>query len=413
MERSVLHCDLNNFFASVACLDHPEIAGEPMVVGGSSSDRHGIVLAKNEAAKKLNIQTGEPLSHAKQKYPALAIVPPDFKRYMYYSKVAKEVYSLYTDYVEPFGLDECWVDVSGSKSLFGADELIAKEISGRIKKETGLTLSIGVSFNKVFSKIGSDMKKPDAITVIDSDHYKNIIWPMPTRNIIGIGSATEAKLRALGIYTLGDLAKSSPSALLQKLGKIGVNLWRYANGDDLSPIAKKDFIPPPKSIGRSITCKKDLLSAEEIFKTFLFLAEDVATELRLNRMVAGGICIHLRTNDLETNEIQCVLKKPTRTAYMLAKAGIELFLREYRAEKNLRSVGIRAINLMDESVQYQLNLFDDYVKDINTETLEYNMDMLRGKYGKNIIKRACMMKNESVKVPDLTFKACFNHTIGL
>ena len=236
---------------------------------------------------------------------------------------------------------------------------------------------------------------------------------MPTRNIIGIGSATEAKLRALGIYTLGDLAKSSPSALLQKLGKIGVNLWRYANGDDLSPIAKKDFIPPPKSIGRSITCKKDLLSAEEIFKTFLFLAEDVATELRLNRMVAGGICIHLRTNDLETNEIQCVLKKPTRTAYMLAKAGIELFLREYRAEKNLRSVGIRAINLMDESVQYQLNLFDDYVKDINTETLEYNMDMLRGKYGKNIIKRACMMKNESVKVPDLTFKACFNHTIGL
>ena len=413
MERSVLHCDLNNFFASVACLDHPEISDAPLVVGGSASDRHGIVLAKNEAAKKLGIYTGETLSEAKRKYPALAVVPPNFNRYMYYSKVAKEVYALYTDNVEPFGLDECWVDVSKSKSLFGQDTLIAKEISGRIKKETGLTLSIGVSFNKVFSKIGSDIKKPDAITVIDSIHYKDILWPMPTRTIIGVGRSTEARLKSLGIYTLGDLAKSNPSAISAKLGKTGVQLWRYANGDDSSTVLHKDFEVLPKSVGRSITCKKDLINAEEIFKTFLFLAEDISTELRVKGLVAGGICIHLRTADLEVQEIQCTLEKPSRTAYTLACAGIELFMKEYRAEKNLRSVGIRAINLADESVQYQLNIFDDYMKEINVETLERKMDILRGKYGKTVIKRACMMKNADIKVSDSPFKACFNHIVDL
>ncbi len=413
MDRSVLHCDLNNFFASVACLDHPEFKGKPVIVGGSTADRHGIVLAKNELAKKLGIYTGEPLTELKIKYPDIAVVSPNFERYSYYSKIAKEIYSLYTDRVEPFGLDECWIDVSSSTSLFGQDKKIANEISSRIKDETGLTLSIGVSFNKVFSKIGSDMKKPDAITVINKEEYKNIVWPMPTRTIIGIGKSTEEQLFKLGIKTLGQLAEADIKSLYTRLGKIGPRLRSYARGEDWSLISEKDVIPPPKSVGRSVTLKYNIENFDEVFGIFLFLAESIATELRFSSLIAKGISIQMKTANLEGKEFQCILSHPSRTAFFMASEGIKLFKEQYKPDLGLRAVGIRAINLLDESAQYQLNIFDDSKKDIEREILETRMDELRGKYGKGIIKRASIINNQFIQTPDNTFRAYFNNFISI
>lgn len=413
MDRAILHCDLNNFFASVACRDNPEIAALPVAIGGSTSDRHGIILAKNELAKKYKVQTGEPLWKAKSKCPNLIIVPPDYNRYLYFSQIAKEIYSEYSDQVEAFGMDECWIDVSGSRSLFGKEDLIANEIRNRTKKELGLTISVGVSFNKIFSKIGSDMKKPDAVTVIDSSHYKSIIWPMPVNTILGVGPATKKRLSDIGIYTLGDLANASLPALKVKLGKVGENLWKYANGRDSSIVINENEIVLPKSIGRSITCRYDLTNTTEIFNVILSLSEDVATELRAKHLSANGVTIHTRTADLETAELQIQLEKPTQLAFVLAKNGIDLFKKNYDFSKPLRSVGIRAINLTNEKLQYQLNLFDDYEKDIKTESIERSMDLIRGKYGRDSIVRASTLRTESGPMPKYGLKACFNHIVNI
>ncbi len=413
MKRAILHCDLNNFFASVACHDRPGISSFPVAVGGSTSDRHGIILAKNELAKKYKVQTGEPLWKAREKCPNLIIIPPDYKRYLYFSNIAKEIYSQYSDQVESFGMDECWVDVSASRSLFGNEKLIADEIRLRTKKELGLTISVGVSFNKVFSKIGSDMKKPDAVTVISDENYKNTVWPLPVNTILGVGPATTKRLSDIGIYTLGDLALSSLPAIKNKLGKVGENLWKYANGQDSSIVTNENDIILPKSIGRSITCRYDLKSTNEIFNVILSLSEDVATELRMNHLSANGVCMHMRTAELEVKELQIQLEKPTQIAFVLAKSGMDLFNKNYNFKMPLRSVGIRAINLESEEKQYQLNLFDDYEKDIRTETIERNMDLLRGKYGKDIIVRACTLKSETGPMPHTGLKACFNHIVNI
>lgn len=392
MERAVLHCDLNNFFASVACRDDPTLIGKPVAVGGSASDRHGIVLAKNELAKRFHIQTGDALWLAREKCPGLIIVPPDFKRYQQFSEGAKEIYRRYTDRIEPFGLDECWIDVSGSRSLFGDESRIADEIRCRMKNEIGLTLSVGVSFNKVFAKIGSDMKKPDAVTVIDSRHYRSILWPMPVNTILGVGRATERTLRGIGVYTLGDLAQSSPAALKRTLGVIGIRLWRYANGDDSSAVLFQDEVTPPKSIGRSVTCRADLEERDAIFRVILSLSESVAAELRRHRLSAAGISLHLRDRDLTVRELQQKLSRPTQLASVLTQQGIALFDSDYAWDKPLRSVGIRATDLRPEEWQYQLNFFDPYEKDIQLENLERCMDRVRARYGKDSIVRAGLLK---------------------
>ena len=253
-----MHCDLNNFYASVACLDNPELRNKAVAVTGNPEERHGIILAKNMAAKKCGVSTGEAIWQAKLKCPNLVTVPPDFKRYEYFSKKARKIYEDFSDMVEPFGPDEAWIDVSGSCVLFGSGEQIAEMIRKRVREELGLTVSIGVSFNKVFAKIGSDLKKPDAISIISKDNFKNVVWQLPIEAMIGIGGATKRKLNENGIITLGDLANTKEDSLKRILGKLGPQYKIYANGLDTSRVAPSDYKHIPKSISRSTTTQTDL-----------------------------------------------------------------------------------------------------------------------------------------------------------
>ncbi len=234
MLRSILHCDMNNFYASVECMLDPALKKYPIAVCGSVEERHGIVLAKNYKAKAFDVKTGDAVWQAKQKCKDLVVVPPHYEEYIKYSKLARSVYERYTDQVEPYGMDECWLDISGTESLFGSPEKVANEIRETMKFELGLTISVGVSFNKIFAKLGSDMKKPDAVTVIPKDTFKEKIWGLPAADLLGVGRATQRVLDSYCIRTIGDLANTDPEFLRRRLGKNGVVLWNYANGNDLS-----------------------------------------------------------------------------------------------------------------------------------------------------------------------------------
>lgn len=264
MLRSILHCDMNNFYASVECMLDPALKKYPIAVCGSVEERHGIVLAKNYKAKAFDVKTGDAVWQAKQKCKDLVVVPPHYEEYIKYSKLARSVYERYTDQVEPYGMDECWLDISGTGSLFGSPEKVANEIRETMKFELGLTISVGVSFNKIFAKLGSDMKKPDAVTVIPKDTFREKIWGLPAADLLGVGRATQRVLDSYCIRTIGDLANNDPEFLRRRLGKNGVVLWNYANGNDLSLVAKKDFVSPIKSVGHGITTVADLEKPEQV-----------------------------------------------------------------------------------------------------------------------------------------------------
>ena len=265
MERTILHVDCNNFFASVECMLHPELKGKPIAVCGDVEERHGIVLAKNYTAKKFGVTTGEAVWQAKQKCRDLVIVPPHYDEYMKISKAAREIYGSYTDKVEPFGMDECWCDVSGGKYRKTDGVLIANEIRNRVKSELGVTVSVGVSFNKIFAKLGSDMKKPDAVTEIPETTFKEKIWDLPAGDMLGVGRATEKKLSSYGIRTIGDIATWPVYFFERILGKCGVQIWRFANGLDNSPVECRDYEMLDKSCGHGITTLQDLISPVEVW----------------------------------------------------------------------------------------------------------------------------------------------------
>lgn len=255
MDRVILHSDLNSFYASVECLYHPELRGKPVAVGGSAEERHGIILTKNDLAKKCGVKTGEALWEAREKCPDIVILPPNFPLYLKFSKMARQIYADYTDKVEPYGIDECWLDVTGCNKS-GLE--IAEEIRQRINFEMGVTVSIGVSFNKIFAKLGSDMKKPDAITVISKEHFKDKIWGLPAADMLYVGKSTNSKLARYAINTIGDIANMRVEFLTSFLGKMGGCLWAFANGLDDSPVAYDGEVAPCKSIGNSTTCYRDL-----------------------------------------------------------------------------------------------------------------------------------------------------------
>jgi DNA polymerase-4 len=309
MERTILHCDMNNCYASIETMLHPEWEGKPLAVCGSQEDRHGIVLAKSQEAKALGIKTGEVIWQAKQKCPNLLIVPPHYEEYLKYSRLAQQIYYSYSNQVESFGLDECWIDVSGSE-LFGDGKTIADDIRSRMKKELGITVSIGVSFNKVFAKLGSNMKKPDATTVIPKEDFREIVWKLPASEMIGIGRATTIKLQRCGIHTLGDLAKTSPDFLKRLLGINGVALWNYANGRDCSKVSDYHYEAPIKTIGHGITCREDLLNEFEVKRIFQELSQDVSRRLIDNDFLATGVQITIRDNELYSKQYQMPTQYP-------------------------------------------------------------------------------------------------------
>ncbi|MBR4073204.1 MAG: DNA polymerase IV [Clostridia bacterium] len=393
-ERKILHCDLNNFFASVSLLFNPTLVDSPVAVCGSEEVRHGIVLAKNEIAKSYGVKTAEAIWEAKAKCPNLIILPPLRDKYYEYSKAVYNIYSRYTDIIEPFGIDECWLDVTGSTLLFGNEEEIAHRIRKEIKKELGLTISVGVSFNKVFAKLGSDMKKPDAVTVITKDNFKELVWPLPVSELLFVGKSTAERLKSAGIFTIGDVSLCSKEMLERLLGKHGETLLRYALGEDNSPVQPPRDDEKPKSIGRSVTPPQDIVNDDDVWKIFLKISESIARELRSKNLYAGGLQVHTRTVNLEVKEYSRMLANPANTSMIIAKKGMELFKSSYNWAMPLRSVGLRAVHLKDESFAVQQDMFGTAEQDMKEEKIEDSIETLRKKFGNKSIKRGTVIESE-------------------
>lgn len=397
MDRTILHCDMNNFYASVECFLDPKLKPFPIAVCGSAEERHGIVLAKNYKAKGCGVTTGEAIWEAKQKCPDLVVVPPHYDEYMKFAKAARKIYKEYTDQVEAFGMDECWLDVTGSIRLMGSGEKIANEIRERIKFELGITVSAGVSFNKVFSKLGSDMKKPDAVTCIPKEHFKEIIWGLPASEMLGVGRATERKLSSYGIRTIGDIANWPVDFFKHKLGKCGVDLWRFANGLDHSIVASVDTQVPVKSVGHGITTMQDLENPAEVWKVMLALCQDIGHKLYTYNKKATGIAIDIRDNKLFTKQWQCCIEFSTQSPSYIAREAFELFQKRYEWLNPIRSVTVRAINLVDMDYTDQFNMFCDSEALEKREKLDRAVEDIRRRFGKDIICNGCLL--DGLKIP--------------
>lgn len=392
MERVILHCDLNNFFASVELLSRPEWKQVPMAVCGSVEARHGVILAKNEPAKRYGVKTAETLWEARRKCPQLITVPPHPDQYRIFSRRAHRVYERFTDRIEPFGIDECWLDVTGSVPLFGSGEEIAHAIRRAVKEELGLTVSVGVSFNKVFAKLGSDLKKPDAVTVIRRTEFQKLLWPLPVEALIGVGKSTLRILHGMGVITIGDLAQAPLSTLRAALGKNGEQLGKNARGQDFSPVLSTQEQPPAKSIGRSTTCPQDLMKPEQVRRVILTLADEVAKELRAHGALAGGIQIGVRDSQLRTREFQRRFLQPTRLTRQLLDAGMALFEEHWSWRLPVRALGLRVSPLIGEGENIQLALGCDPQKTAQEETLEALMTKLQKKYGRGTLMRAAFLE---------------------
>ncbi len=384
MRRTILHSDMNNCYASIERKLNPSLVGKRLVVCGSVEDRHSIVLAKSYEAKAFGVKTGDSLFEAKMKCPGLVAVKPHYDEYFKFSKLAHKIYYSYTNQVEPFGLDECWLDVTGSEKLFGSGEAIAHEIKERIKKELGITVSIGVSYNKIFAKLGSDLKKPDAVTVISKNDFKEIVWPLSTDAIIGIGSKTKKKLMYMNINTLGKLAKADVNLLKRKLGIRGLYLWQYANGYDTSEVCDYYHRDRIKSISRGVTTKADLNSYDEVKKIFEELAIEVSKKLIEEDLKAGGVRITIRDKNLDYVSFQKVFTETSISALRLNDKAMELFKERYDFKEAIRSLTISAINLTKNTKTEQLSLFAPK-KVIKDDRLEKVFNEIREKFGSDKI----------------------------
>lgn len=391
MDRVILHADCNKFFASVECLHRPEIRHLPVAVGGNEEKRHGIVLTANAIAVSEGVRTAEPLWQAKRKCPGLIVVPPNYPLYLRFSKLAREIYAEYTDLVEPFGLDECWLDLSAGVGGDHDGKYIAEKIRKQIKKELGITVSIGVSWNKVYAKLGSDYRKPDAVTVFSRENYKRLIYPLPAASLLYVGKATERKLTARGIFTIGDIARCEPRSLCDLLGKNGLLLHSYAAGYDNDPVSLLGAEREVKSIGNSTTTPRDLVTPEDVRLTLTVIAECVARRLREHGLKCKTVCLWVRDNNLQSFTRQLTLDTPTCSAKVLIDAGMALFLENMTAPFAVRSIGLTGLKLCspDESVQF--DLFGDVKKNERTERLEKTVDELKFRFGSGCVKKASLL----------------------
>ena len=382
-QRVVLHSDLNNFYASVECHHRPEVRGKPVVVGGDEEQRHGIVLAKNYIAKATGIKTGETLWQAREKCPGLVVLPPNYPLYLRYAKFARQIYSDFTDQIEPFGLDEAWLDVSGENGVS-----VANEIRKRITRELGVTASVGVSYNKIFAKLGSDIKKPDATTVISRDNYKTVAWPLPVEELLYVGSATKRKLNKFDITTIGQLANSSEGFLHGLLGKVGNVLYSFANGLDQSPVMRMGEESQIKGIGNSTTTSRDLTCDEDVKIIFYVLSESVCARMREHGFLARTVVISIRDNELFRFERQTKLGRSSCISGEIAATAMQLFRQHYSWPKPIRSIGVRCTDLLPSDMPLQLSLFEDETKRQKQEVLDRTVDSIRNRIGHFCIQRA-------------------------
>lgn len=392
MERTILHCDLNNFYASVECMKHPEYCEVPLAVAGNEELRHGIVLAKNFLAKAAGVQTGQTLWEARQTCASLILVPPDFPAYQRCSRMVKEIFTDYTDLIEDFGIDEAWLDVTQSHDLFGDGMTIAKTIQQRILREIGLSSSIGISFNKIFAKLGSDYRKPMGLTEICRDNYRDIVWPLPVGDLLYVGRSTVKKCRHLGIETIGDLARCDVRRLRRSLGKWGEYLWLFANGEDHSEVAKQTYIFPIKSIGNGITAPRDLYDLEDFRLIAYVLCESIVARMREQQLAARCVCLQLRNTQLVSISRRTTTAVPVYTVHRLVAIAVSLCRKHYHFQTPLRSLSISVTQLVSRHSAEQLSLFDEG-DDAQQEALDQVMEAIRQRFGPFSIRR-CSMKQD-------------------
>ncbi|MBQ6017213.1 MAG: DNA polymerase IV [Clostridiales bacterium] len=388
MKRIIFHIDQNCYFASVEMISRPELRNVPMAVAGDASVRHGIILAKNEPAKKYGIKTAEAIWQAKAKCPELVLVDAHHEKYEFYSKKIRAMYSEYTDKVEPFGLDECWLDMTGIVSDYAEAEETALEIRNRVKEEFKLTCSVGISFNKVFAKLGSDYKKPDATTVFSDENWKEKIWPLPVTDLLFVGRHTAEKLLKINVKTIGDLANTDGEFISRYLGKAGEMLWEYANGLDDAPVAESGYKRIPKSVGNSTTTAEDMTSDRQIERTLHMLSESVAERLRKHTLKGTVVQITVRDRDLSIYEKQKIIYKPTDDAKVIYAAARDLFKESYDWEKGVRSIGVRCTKLVRADSGEQLSIFNEVKASERDDRLNKAIDDINRRYGSSVIKSA-------------------------
>ena len=394
---------MNSFFASVELIEHPELKEKPVAVCGDPDSRHGIILAKNEPAKAFGIVTAETVSQARRKCPGLILLPPHHDKYRHYSRLINAVYYQYTDMVEPFSIDESWLDVTASVKLFGSGRDIADRIRERVRSELGLTLSAGVSYNKIFAKMGSEYKKPDATTEITRENYKRLLWPQPVENMFFVGFATAQKLRSAGISTIGDLASASDIRLESLLGKQGPLLIKYASGRDDNPVSLSGERDRIKSVGNRITFSRDLKSAEDALTAVTSLSDTVAGRLRKYGFKAKGVKVDIKDASFKSISRQKQLVKPTHLSSDIKQAAMELISSSWRFPDPIRLITVTAINLTDGEEGEQLSFFGNgYSSDSESaaaaeeksDSIEKAMDDIRRKFGDSSITFGQLLNND-------------------
>ena len=389
--RTILHSDINSCYASIELLHHPELRGRPMAVGGDEAHRHGIILAKSIEAKRCGVTTGETLWQARKKCPDLVVVPPHHDLYRRFCRAVWEIYLRYTDQVEPFGMDEAWLDVTGSRALFGSGMDIAQRIRRQVREELGITVSVGVSFNKVFAKLGSDYRKPDAVTEITPENFRTLVWPLPAGDLLFVGRATARALGRYGIHTIGDVAGTDPAFLRDKLGKQGIALHRYANGEDDAPVSVWGRRPPPKSISNGTTPARDLTCDEDVRIVLYVLAESVARQLRGEGYACQVVQVALKDRNFLQIERQERLTAPTDLAGELSRVGLELIARHHRWPDPIRSISLRACDLVpSEQAAWQLSLYEDGRAREKRARLEAAEDRILRRFGPGSLRRSIL-----------------------
>lgn len=394
-DRVILHCDMNGFFASVELLNHPELRDVPMAVSGDPDSRHGIILAKNQHAKEYGIVTAETIWQAKKKCPGLVLVRPHMSQYKEFCTKINAIYQRFTDMVEPFSIDESWLDVTASQMLFGSGREIADTIRETVKNELGLTLSAGVSFNKTFAKMGSEYKKPDATTEITRENYRDLLWPLPAGELFGVGKATSQKLAKSGIKTIGDIAMADKKYLTALLGKVGTVIWEHANGIDDSPVSLYTEREPVKSVGNGITFKRDLVTGDDIAVAVKALSDTVAGRLRSYGLKACGIKVDIKDPYFKVISRQKQLLSPTWLSQEISSTATEIINSSWQQGAPIRMLTITGINLTDELSEEQLNLFAADIEERDkSEKVEFTMDEVRKKYGTDAIGFASAIKND-------------------
>ena len=394
MERTILHSDINCCYAAIEHLHHPELAGKPLAVGGDPESRHGIVLTADYIAKKHGVKTGMALWQAKQVCPDITFISPRMDLYLRFSRMAHEIYSEYTDLQEPYGIDESWLDVSASSSIKGDGYKIAEEISNRMKSELGITVSIGVSFDKIYAKLGSDYKKPDAITTMYKDEFRQKAWKLPASDLLYVGRSTNQKLLKIGIKTIGDLARMDEHILVNHLGKMGSVLWAFATGYDESPVRLEDTHAPIKSVGNSTTTPRDLEDDEDVKIVLYILAESVAARLRENGFRCRVVEISIRDNELFSFTRQKKIDHATNITGEIAAYSYQIFKASYDWRKPIRSVGVRGADLVTDNYWEQIDLFSSVEFREKQMKVDAAVDDIRRRFGFYSIQRGLMFRDK-------------------